>query len=95
MCQAGPGNHLGGQTVSCHPTKQGRRISTQLLLTIFHSLNTKHKQTERCVLVTSGVGLQPGNTVDSLYRGHPCVHGLLSTVDRVSTLGRVMNSLKF
>ncbi len=31
------------------------------------------------------------NTVDSLYRGHPCVHGILSTVDRVSTLSRVMN----
>ncbi len=24
-------------------------------------------------------------TVDSLHRGHPCVHGILSTVDRVST----------
>ncbi len=34
-------------------------------------------------------------TVDSLYSGHPCVHDILSTVDRVSTLGRVMNSLKF
>ncbi len=31
------------------------------------------------------------NTVDSLYRGHPCVHGILSTVDRVSTLSRVIN----
>ena len=31
------------------------------------------------------------STVDSLYHGHPCVHGFLSTVDRVSTLRRVMN----
>ena len=30
-------------------------------------------------------------TVDSLYCGHPCVHIFLSTVDRVSTLRRVMN----
>ena len=30
-------------------------------------------------------------TVDSLYCGHPCVHSFLSTVDRVSTLRRVMN----
>ncbi len=30
-------------------------------------------------------------TVDSLYHGHPCVHGILSMVDRVSTSSRVIN----